>query len=652
MLTQTRPSEISKCTVYQIWYLVVLIQQDFYLTHSPNLLDCTTVSITLIGGGIIIKTPILHSIALLAGIIIVSQSTNSAGQVRRDANETESACEPSTLGSPYVSVDSWVYPAVLRLYSMGFIDSAYLGMRPWTRASLSSMLEDSAAQVEDANSYGVSTAGEAQEILSALNRFLRYDAEMQCQTGHANSNLESMYSVVRGVSGIALRDSFHLGSTIINDFGRPFEGGLNNYSGASGYLTAGRFVFYLRGEFEGAPSAIGYSAALSETLTGIDQTTFKNPATGLIYNQATIPMGPIDTMTNGRVMEAYVSARLLNHELSFGKQDEWLGPGLGGGMAYSSNAENVYSFRINRVEPLHIPLLSNITGPFRYDFMVGPLRGHTYMPSLTPGAPNTANVVNPGDPWVHVEKISLRPTKNLEFGFERTVIWGGKGHEGINIHSFLRSFISLSAGNSTAKRGNTDPGARFGAFDFSYRLPYLRNWLTLYTASEVHDDVSPIDAPRRASWRPGIYLSHVPAIPKLDIRVEGVNTDPPVTTSQGGEFMYWEMIQRQGYTNQGQMLGDWIGREAKGGQGWITFHLRGNEWIQFGVRNQKVAKDFIPGGTTLNDINFQVVKRIGRDFEINGNFTCERWKAPIYLPGLQTVTSTTMQLTWFPQGRI
>ena len=271
---------------------------------------------------------------------------------------------------------------------------------------------------------------------------------------------------------------------------------------------------------------------------------------------------------------------------------------------------------------------------------------------MTPGAPNTANVVNPGDPWVHVEKISLRPTKNLEFGFERTVIWGGKGHEGINIHSFLRSFISLSAGNSTAKRGNTDPGARFGAFDFSYRLPYLRNWLTLYTDSEVHDDVSPIDAPRRASWRPGIYLSHVPAIPKLDIRVEGVNTDPPVTTSQGGEFMYWEMIQRQGYTNQGQMLGDWIGREAKGGQGWITFHLRGNEWIQFGVRNQKVAKDFIPGGTTLNDINFQVVKRIGRDFEINGNFTCERWKAPIYLPGLQTVTSTTMQLTWFPQGRI
>ncbi len=35
--------------------------------------------------------------------------------------------------------------------------------------------------------------------------------------------------------------------------------------------------------------------------------------------------------------------------------------------------------------------------------------------------------------------------------------------------------------------------ARFGAFDFSYRLPFLRNWLTLYSDTEAHDDVSPTE---------------------------------------------------------------------------------------------------------------------------------------------------------------
>ena len=239
------------------------------------------------------------------------------------------------------------------------------------------------------------------------------------------------------------------------------------------------------------------------------------------------------------------------------------------------------------------------------------------------------------------------------------MIWGGKGHEPITLHTFLKSFFSVTAGQPGEKFSRRDPGARFGAFDFSYRVPFVRNWLTLYTDSEVHDDVSPIDAPRRASWRPGIYLSHVPGAPRLDLRVEAVTTDPPIKTSNGGRFMYWEVVQLQGYTNKGQMFGDWIGREGKGGQAWLTYHLSGNEWIQVGARNQKTAKDFIRDpfthtefGTTLNDINFQVVKRVGRDFEINGSFALEHYKAPIYLPGQQTVTTTNVQLTWFPGRKV
>jgi len=147
-------------------------------------------------------------------------------------------------------------------------------------------------------------------------------------------------------------------------------------------------------------------------------------------------------------------------------------------------------------------------------------------------------------------------------------------------------------------------------------------------------------------------LSHFPGLPKVDVRAEAVYTDPPVSTSSGGRFMYWETIQRQGYTNNGQIFGDWIGREAKGGQGWIAYHLSGNELIQVGIRNQKAAKDFIQGGTTINDINFRVVKRIGKDLEVNGNFSIAKWKAPIYLPGQHTVTTTAVQLTWYPQRKL
>lgn len=585
----------------------------------------------------------IYFASVAAGLLLIASNRLAAESPGMSGDGGASApvlpapvCQPSKLDSPFIPVDSWVYPAVLRLYSLGFIDTVYAGMRPWTRSSTDHMLEEAGARIEDADE-GPAT-DEAQDIYEALIEELHNDVQGPCGVHQGGSRIESIYSVARAITGTPLNDSYHLGSTIINDYGRPYANGFDNYSGASGYASAGRFLLYVRGEFQGAPSASGYSTALSQELATLDgDVNYLNTKIPIpLDRQATIPAGPIATTTDGRILEAYVSAHLFNHEVSFGKQDDWLGPGLGSGMAYSNNAENIYSFRINRTEPLHIPLLSKATGPFRYDFLIGPLKGHTY----------------PIDPWVHVEKLSFRPTKNLELGFQRSVIWGGKDHEPVNIHTFLRSFFSLSAPSGTTKNSSADPGARFGAFDFSYRLPFVRNWLTLYSDSEVHDDVSPIDAPRRASWRPGLYLSHVPGVPKLDMRVEGASTDPPVATSHGGHFMYYEDIERQGYTNAGQLFGDWIGREGKGGQGWFTYHLSGNELIQVSVRNQKAAKDFIPGGTTLNDINFQVVKRLGKDLEVKGNFAYERWKAPIYLPGLQTVTTTNIQVTWFPNRKI
>ncbi|MFZ2022619.1 MAG: capsule assembly Wzi family protein [Terracidiphilus sp.] len=571
-------------------------------------------------------------------------------------------CNPATLGSPYIPVDSWVYPAMMRLYSLGYVNTLYLGLRPWTRASIMHMLEESGDEIEDGEAAGDPGANEARQIFDAVNRELHYDMEGPCGAHEGAAHVESVYTVARGISGTPLEDSYHIGSTIVNDYGRPYENGFNNYSGASGYATAGRFALYLRGEFQGAPSATGYSSAVAETLSLDDvinyyvtSPTYPYGPTTTPYSQPTIPQGPIPTATNGRFLEAYVSYQYLNHVFSFGKQDEWMGPGQGSAMAFSNNAQNFYSFAINRIEPLYVPLLSYLTGPFRYEFILGALRGHTYIPNpqyeLNP-SPNVMNVDNPGDPWVHVEKVSFKPYKDLEFGFERTVLWGGEGHSPVTLHNFLKSFFSLQNVTATEKNGRADPGARFGAFDFTWRLPYMQKWLTLYCDSEAHDDVSPVSAPRRAAYRPGVYLSKVPGVAKLDMRVEGISTDPPTSRSNSGIFMYYEGVEKQGYTNQGQLFGDWIGREDKGGQAWVTYHLSGNEWIQAGYRRQKAARDFIPGGTTLNDFNFQVVKRIKQDLEINGNFAVEHYKAPLYLPGEQTVTTTNIQLTWYPGRKV
>jgi hypothetical protein len=528
------------------------------------------------------------------------------------------------MSSSYIPLDSWIYPAVMRLYGMGFVDTMFVGMRPWTRLSVAHMLEAGSDRITG------STNDEAIDIYTALEKELQPDLRIPLDQKFGRIALDSVYQRVMGIAGTPLRDSFHLGQTDINDFGRPYAAGFNNYSGFSAGAHYGMFSAYFRGEYQHAPSWEGYPLNLAEALARIDDfATFTSvPLPG---NQ-TIPLGPVSAVNNLTVLEGYVSAHVAGHEISFGKMDNWYGPGIGGGMAWSNNAENVWSFRINRVEPLFIPFVSRISGPIRYDFFVGPLKGHN----------------DPVSPWVHSEKISLKPTPNIEFGLQRTVIWGGKGHEPITFGTFWRSFYSISDTNGGEKFSPKDPGARFSAFDFSWRLPYLRNWLTLYTDSEVHDDVFPISAPRHAAIRPGLYLSHFPRVPKLDLRAEAVSTDPDTGLSVGGQDQYIEVVQRNGYTSNGLLMGDWIGREDKGGQAWLTYHLSSREWVQVNFRSAKAAKDFIPGGTTQTDFSFDLVKRLTPDVEVKANVQYEQWLVPLYKYGRQSDTTTTFQLTWYP----
>jgi hypothetical protein len=571
-----------------------------------------------------VKSSLILSIVLIWCGVLRAQTQNVDPHPLPSDSQPDAAIIPSDgEGSSYVPVDSWIYSAMDRLHAMGYVDSAYSGLRPWTRLSIAHMLALCADRIQtDTNN------DEARSIYLALKREVQPDLDRTTELVHPHWELESVYSRLRGIAGTPLRDSFHLGQTIIDDYGRPYEGGFNSYTGFSAHAEGGRLSLYFRGEVQQAPSATGYTAALAAELSNnVDDIPFaSNP------QQYTIPEGPITAAVDARIMEANLSYHLLGHEVSLGKSDHWLGPDTGAAMLWSNNAEDIYDFEINRVEPFRIPLLSRLTGPFRYDFFVGSLKGHTY----------------PNDPWVHMEKISFKPTPNLEFGFDRLVIWGGKGHEPITLHTFLHSFFSFQNVTGTEKESPNDPGARFGTFDFSYRLPYLSHWITLYTDSLVHDDVSPISAPRRSGVHPGIYLARVPGLEHLDLRVEGASTDTPSSNVQSGQFLYYETIQRQGPTNKGFLVGDWVGRQGKGGEVWLTYHLSPREELQFQYRNAKAASAFIPGGTTQNDFIFLICKRVQKDLEMRGSVQYEGWKAPIYQTGSQSDTNVTVQLTWFP----
>ena len=560
-----------------------------------------------------VRSVLFFTLTAVPWLPLLSQQTATPPALPADLDQVFSSSEPnqsSNYGLVYVPLDSWVYPAFERLFSMGYADSAYLGIRPWTRTSCLRILEETYPKLQDAPKDQ-----EAWHIFQALA------VEFGAEAGQTNpqAKVHDVYTRNMYIKGRPINDSFHFGQTLINDYGRPYQGGFNALDGFTAWAEGYHFSLDVRGEYQHAPGRGAYPESVQQLFSNVDNTPL-------------LPPEPVPQTNVFRLLNANFATSVANHEISVGKADDWWGPTQSGGMAFSNNAEPIYALRVNRVVPLRIPFVSDVLGPFRYEFLFGSLKGNRY----------------PVSPWVHAQKFSFKPTRNLEFGFSRVVVFAGKDHVPLTLGSFWHSFTSFSNVSVAEKESRNDPGFRSSTFDFTWRLPFVENWLTLYTDSLVHDDVSPLAAPRRAAVNPGLYLSHFPKLPHVDLRGEAVLTDP-VSNSQGGQFLYYEYEYKDGYTNKGNFFGSWLGREGKGGQVWLTDWLSPKEYIQLGYRNAKVSKTFIPGGTTQNDINIRAVLRLKDDLELNAFGQAEFWKVPALASGPKNDFTGSFQLTYFPK---
>jgi capsule assembly protein Wzi len=341
------------------------------------------------------------------------------------------------------------------------------------------------------------------------------------------------------------------------------------------------------------------------------------------------PSNPIPARNQARLLDAYVGLNLANWQISYGQESEWWSPNQSGPLPFSDNAFPVRTFRINRVSPFRLPGLFKFLGPVHRDMFFDSLQGH----QISPG------------PFFHGEKMSFKPTRNLEFGFSRTVVLGGEGRP-LTLDRLFRSYFSVTSVNGETPAN--DPGKCTGGFDFSYRVPLLRDWLTIYTDSLADDDPSPLAAPRRAGINPGMYVSHFPGLPKLDLRVEAPLTNT-VAPKSPGQYIYWDGFYHDLYTNRGYLMGNWVGRDGAGIQAFSRYWLSARNAIQFGYRHSKVDPKFIPGGGTLNVGSVSFDFWIQRYWSASAFVQYEQWKFPVLASSLQKNVTASIQLSYWPQ---
>src|SRR6266576_754050 len=179
---------------------------------------------------------------------------------------SEGSSSPSNQGSPYVPLDSWIYPALDRLAAMGLIDSGFAGMKPWTRNECVRLLQEASESVDVQGRGG----SEAEKIYRLLETEFREELEGKGGDGRIRGRVESVYARVTGISGEPLTDGNHFGQTVINDFGRPYQEGFNSVDGISAWTASGRLVGYVRAEYQHSPSAPAQPDTARQFIASVD----------------------------------------------------------------------------------------------------------------------------------------------------------------------------------------------------------------------------------------------------------------------------------------------------------------------------------------------------------------------------------------------
>ena len=156
----------------------------------------------------------------LVTAMVASRAQNSTPAAPAQRLAISTADDTGSKGSAYVPLDSWIYPAFDRLHALGYADTAFIGLRPWTRLSCLHILEKTAETIDQAP-----RDAEARLIFAALTEELDENGRTP------QAELDELYSRLLGIAGRPLTDSAHFGQTIINDYGRPYEEGFNTVDG-------------------------------------------------------------------------------------------------------------------------------------------------------------------------------------------------------------------------------------------------------------------------------------------------------------------------------------------------------------------------------------------------------------------------------------
>jgi hypothetical protein len=318
-------------------------------------------------------------------------------------------------------------------------------------------------------------------------------------------------------------------------------------------------------------------------------------------------------------------------------------------MIFTNNAPPLNNmFSIDRVSPFRLPWIFGYLGDIRLSAFIGQLAGQEFLSTTFSGTTGPTigeygRSLHP-QPYLSGGKISFKLTQNFEFGMSKTTIYGGPGLP-LTPKTFVDSTFGIHIHGDELGDGRTTA-------DFAYRIPKLRDWLTFYGEAMSEDEPSPIPYMRQSIFQGGLYFAKIPRIPKIDLRLEGGSTSAVDYNVEPAGYFYWNAQYLNGYTNNGESVGSWLGRAAQGEAIRTNYWLSGKNKIGLELRHRKVDRQFLPQGGTQNDVAVNADIFSGPGFRFSGKVQYERWQIPILAVNRQSNVAASFEFGFWPVAHL
>lgn len=235
------------------------------------------------------------------------------------------------------------------------------------------------------------------------------------------------------------------------------------------------------------------------------------------------------------VNEAYALLNYKKLEFSFGKELQWWGGGRNGSILLSNNAEGLNVFKISNSTPFDFFI------PFRFAFFFTKLEN---------------NRIDVKSPYMHGFRITLKPSAYVEIGLEKTALYGGRGRDS-GVGAFLNSFVGNNEKNTT-NDPNREPGDQRAGFDVKLISPNSIQPFTFYLQADAEDVRDDFPYPYKFAFIYSLYLPKVLIFDNLEFLIEHADT-----VFRQKNIWYNHHIFTQGYTYNGDIMGHYIGSDAK-----------------------------------------------------------------------------------------